>query len=72
MDGIQAQLTYEPTVATRNRKPTRPNSIATWELRLGDFRFFYDVEEGVRIVEVQRIAQKRRNLFLFRGQQEDV
>lgn len=72
VDGIQAQLTYEPTLETRNRKLTRPNSIATWELRLGDFRVFYDVDDGVQVVAIQRIAQKRRNLFLFRGQQEDV
>ncbi len=42
---IEEQLTYEPEVETRNRKPLRPPSqlSATWELRLGsnnEFRVF--------------------------------
>lgn len=72
VDGIDVQLRYEPTVETRNRKRTRPNSIARWELRIGAFRVFYNVESQVSIVEIQRIGQKRGNTFFFRGEQEDV
>lgn len=72
LDGIDANLRYEPTVKTRNRKPTRPNAVAAWELRIGDFRVLYDVDEQVRIVEVERIGEKRGNRFFFRGQQEDI
>ncbi|MCA1991360.1 MAG: hypothetical protein LDL41_04825 [Coleofasciculus sp. S288] len=43
------QLRYEPTVETRNRKRTRPNSIAAWELRIAEFRVFYNVEEQVKL-----------------------
>ena len=39
------QLTDEPTVPTRNRKEMRPNLLAVWELRIGDFRVYYDVDE---------------------------
>lgn len=72
LDEISVQLRYEPTVETRNRKRTRPNSIAAWELRIAEFRVFYNVEEQVQIVEIQRIGEKEGNTFLFRGQQEDV
>ena len=42
---IDEQLTHQPTVETRNRKPTRPNPIAPWELRVGQLRAYYDVHE---------------------------
>ena len=50
----------------------RPNNIAEWELRLGEFRVLYDVDEQVFIVDVQRIGKKRGNTFFFQGQQEDI
>ena len=30
LDTVAIQLTYEPTVARRNRKPMRPNRLAPW------------------------------------------
>lgn len=72
VDGIDVQLRYEPTVETRNRKQMRPNSIAEWELRIGEFWVFYDVDEQVLVVEIQHIGEKQGNAFFFRGQQEDL
>ncbi|MEZ4708190.1 MAG: hypothetical protein R3A44_13345 [Caldilineaceae bacterium] len=69
---IDIQLRYEPVAQTRNRKRMRPNSIAEWELRVGKFRVLYDVDAMVRVVEIQRIGEKRRNRFLFAGHEEDV
>jgi mRNA-degrading endonuclease RelE of RelBE toxin-antitoxin system len=46
--------------------------MAAWELRIAEFRVFYNVEEQVQIVEIKRIGEKEGNNFLFRGQQEDV
>ena len=43
--GVDQQLMHEPTVETRNRKQMRDNPLASWELRLGDLRIYYDVEE---------------------------
>lgn len=45
VDQVEEQLTHEPTLATRKRKLLRPNTIAPWELRLGDIRVFYEVQE---------------------------
>lgn len=72
LDGVEVQLRYEPITETRNRKLMRPNNIAAWELRIGEFRVFYNVDRVVSIVEVQRIAEKQGNTFIFRGEQEDV
>jgi mRNA-degrading endonuclease RelE of RelBE toxin-antitoxin system len=69
---INQQLRYEPLTKTRNRKPMRANETADWELRIRHFRVLYSVEAIVRIVEIQRIGEKRGNRFFFRGRQEDV
>jgi mRNA-degrading endonuclease RelE of RelBE toxin-antitoxin system len=72
VNGINTQLLYEPTITTTNRKQLKPNQIAVWELRIGEFRVLYNVDEIVRIVEIQRIGEKRGNRFFFRGRSEDV
>lgn len=50
----------------------RLNSMATWELRISNFRVLYDVDEQIRIVEIQRVGEKRRSDFFFRGRKEDL
>jgi mRNA-degrading endonuclease RelE of RelBE toxin-antitoxin system len=71
-DGIYENLEHEPTVETRNRKKLRPNDIAEWELRIGKFRVFYDVDEVVRIVAVEAIAEKRGRSLFFRGEEREL
>ncbi len=44
-DAVDEQLAHQPTMETRNRKPMRPNPLAPWELRVGELRVYYDVEE---------------------------
>jgi len=66
--GIESQLLYEPNVETRNRKRLRPNDVSGWELRLGKFRVFYDVEATVRIVRVEAIGYKEGNQLFIRGE----
>lgn len=72
VDGIEQHLRYEPTAETRNRKRIQTNAYAEWELRIGDVRVLYNVDAQVRIVEIQRIGEKRRNAFFFRGRRTDV
>jgi len=72
IDEIETQLRYEPTVETRNRKRMRPNATAEWELRIGNFRVLYDVDEQVRIVDIERVGLKRGNTFFFRGKEEEI
>ncbi len=50
----------------------RPNDVADWELRVGNFRVLYDVDEQVRIVEIQRVGEKRGSRFLFGGREEEI
>jgi mRNA-degrading endonuclease RelE of RelBE toxin-antitoxin system len=45
LDEIEVQLSHEPTRVTQQRKPMRPNPLASWELRIGQFRVYYQVEQ---------------------------
>jgi len=62
LDAIEEQLMREPVVETRNRKPMRPNPVAPWELRIGNLRAYYDIEEKPkRLVSIRAVGIKRRN-----------
>jgi mRNA-degrading endonuclease RelE of RelBE toxin-antitoxin system len=70
VEGIELQLTHEPLVETRNRKPLRPNPIAPWELRIGKLRVFYEVETGEpNLVRILAVGRKERNVLLVAGRE---
>ena len=71
LDAIDEQLRFEPDVETRNRKRLRPNQTAEWELRVGNFRVFYDVATVVRIVSIDAIGLKIGNRLYFRGKEKE-
>ena len=66
---IERHLSFEPLVPTLRRKPLRPNLLAPWELRIGDFRVFYDVEEEANIVVIRAVGWKEHNRLLIRGKE---
>ena len=62
LDAVDAQLAHQPTIETRNRKPMRPNPLAPWELRIGNLRVYYDVEEQAEsVVFIRAVGVKQRN-----------
>jgi mRNA-degrading endonuclease RelE of RelBE toxin-antitoxin system len=69
LDVIEEQLTHQPTVPTRNRKQLRPNPLATWSLRVQEFRVLYTVVEEVVTVQIVAIAIKEGNKFLIDGEE---
>ena len=71
MDAIAQQLPFEPTIATGKRKQLRQNRTAAWELRVGDFRVLYDVDDRVQIVAIVMIGEKRGNALFARGKRKD-
>ncbi|QYO65108.1 type II toxin-antitoxin system RelE family toxin [Leptolyngbya sp. 7M] len=62
------QLSYEPTVPTRNRKEMRPNPLAVWELRIGNLRVYYDVDEQESVVDIRAIGIKEGNQVRIGGE----
>ncbi len=69
MDGIDVHLRYEPTAGSRKIISMKPNPVAGWELRLGDYRILYDVDDAARAVTVQVVGEKRGNRLLVQGQE---
>jgi len=69
LDQIEVQLTYQPEEETRNRKRLRPNALAPWELRVGDLRVFYDIDEGASCVRIVAVGRKERNRLII-GREE--
>ena len=70
--GVEAQLTYEPTIETRNRFRMRPNEVAEWELRIDKYRVFYNVEQEAQIVSIEVIGFKRGNRLFVRGKRREL
>ena len=66
LDAIEIQLANQPSVPTRNRKmlvnliPPWSADPPIWELRIGEFRVFYDVSEEEKVVIVRAIRRKPR------------
>ncbi len=73
LDTVDEQLMYQPTVETKNRKPMRPNPLAPWELRIGDLRVYYDVEdEPEPVVYINAVGVKERNQVRIAGEVYDL
>ena len=64
---IRDQLTHQPLNETKNRKSLRDNPIASWELRIGKFRVFYEVNEPAELVGIVSVGHKVHNVLLIRG-----
>src|SRR5882672_6484343 len=64
VDGVDAHLMKEPTKPSRRKKlleglvPPWDAVRPVWQLRIGDFRVFYDVDEARREVIVRAIRRK--------------
>ena len=69
IEGLEVHLRWLPTQSSRRIKAMRPNPVAGWELRLGDYRVLYDVNERQQTVTVQVIGEKIGNRLLVRGQE---
>lgn len=64
LDTLVEQLSHEPNVETKNRKilvyltPPFDAVPPIWELRIDDYRVFYDVDEEQEIVYVRAVRRK--------------
>jgi hypothetical protein len=74
---IGKQLSHEPEVETRNRKPlNRPSALGTvWELRFGPdnrFRVFYRLEASANQVRVLAIGVKTGSRLNIGGEEFEL
>ncbi len=69
LDELEVQLSREPTMETRNRKPLEPNTLGEWELRIGVYRIFYDVDPAESLVKIKAVGYKEHNVLHLRGKE---
>jgi len=69
IEAAMEQLAYEPVTTTQNRKPLRPNPIAAWAIRIGEYRVFYDVDSAARLVTVRAVGYKDHNKLFVRSKE---
>jgi mRNA-degrading endonuclease RelE of RelBE toxin-antitoxin system len=64
VDSIDQQLVHQPNVETKNRKILRgfqsdfEHEEPVWELRVGQYRVYYDVNEESKAVVVRAVREK--------------
>lgn len=64
LDAIERQLAAEPAKPSRNRKlliglvPPWTAESPVWELRVGDYRVFYDVADDEQVVYIRAVRKK--------------
>ncbi len=66
---IEKQLVHQPNKHTKHRKQLRPNPLAKWQLSVGDFRVFYDIDEPKSEVVILAIGIKVGNRLII-GEKE--
>ena len=72
LDRVDKQLMYEARAVTRNRKPLQSNALARFELRIGNLRVYYEVDEKKRVVEIRAVGLKDRNRVFIGGEEIDL
>jgi mRNA-degrading endonuclease RelE of RelBE toxin-antitoxin system len=66
LDTIEEQPAHEPDILTRNRKllenliPPWQTVAPIWELRVGEYRVFYDISLTESVVYVRAVRRKPR------------
>ena len=66
VDAVEKQLTNQPDKTARRRKqlvgisPPWEQVRPVWQLRVGDFRVFYDVDSEARLVIIRSVRRKGR------------
>jgi len=64
---ILSRLSERPTTPTRSIKRLRPNPLASFELRAGDLRVLYNVEENEVVLLI--VGRKVGNKLIVEGEE---
>ena len=68
-EAIQARLVHEPAKESRAIKRLRQNSIAEFELRVGDWRVLYVIDSAHQEVIIGVVGEKRGNKLIVEGRE---
>jgi mRNA-degrading endonuclease RelE of RelBE toxin-antitoxin system len=71
VDAIEEFLGVDADLESKKRKRLRPNPFAPWELRVGEYRVFYEIT-AERLVRVLAVGHKLHNDLFIRGQRIEI
>ncbi len=63
-------LKSDADIQTKKKKKLRDNPIASWELKIGDYRVFYDIDGET--VNVLAVGHKKHNILFIQGKKVDI
>jgi len=71
LGAVEEQLRHEPTTETRNKRRLGPSALSNWELRVGNFRVFYEVilENEQQAVKITAVGRKEHNKLYVGGKE---
>lgn len=70
-DAVAKFLGTNANVRSKRRKQLRPNPLAPWELRIGDYRVFYEIKPEA-LVRVLAVGHKVHNDLFIRGERVEI
>ncbi len=71
LSAIGTFLEVDADVESRRRKRMRSDRLGRWELRVGDYRVFYEIT-AENVVRVLTVGHKTHNELFIRGRRADV
>jgi len=72
LDAVVIKLSHRPDQPTRQKKKLEDNELAPWELRVGDFRVFYDIHPDHELVVIVGVGRKIHNILRLGGEEVDL
>ncbi|MBI5525534.1 MAG: type II toxin-antitoxin system RelE/ParE family toxin [Deltaproteobacteria bacterium] len=71
LDAVGRFLEVDADVESKRRKQLRPNPLTPWELRIGDYRVFYEIKP-TGLVRVLAVGHKVHNDLFVRGERVEI
>lgn len=71
LEAVGEFLKVDADVETRRRKQLRSNPLAPWELRIGDYRIFYEIKVK-NLVRVLAVGHKVHDGLFIRGEMVEI
>ena len=68
---ILKYLQVDANIETKKRKQLQLNPIAPWELRIGNYRIFYEIRRE-KLVRITAIGYKEHNDLFIRGKKVEI
>ncbi|MFQ5709215.1 MAG: type II toxin-antitoxin system RelE/ParE family toxin [bacterium] len=69
--GIRRFLSEDANVETKRKKQLRPNKLAPWELKIGNFRVFYGIEKR-NLAKIIAVGVKEHDELFVRGKRVEL